>query len=131
MTTNNSLPLCFIDAQGGDLARLAAAVAHSIGLSDAIAVVHGEEKPLSDDVKTILDEVGMTAPSVSAFEDGFTSNNLCVWLGEAPVQAAIRNAQVWPADLCDPNEPHFDRLVIARLLRDDFARRIRAARASR
>lgn len=129
MSSKTSLPLCFIDARGGEIARLGAAVAHSLGLSDAIALVWGEEYALSEDVKTALAEVGMTAPSVQTFHEDLTSKHSCIWLGQAA--AEVPDAQVWPAALRGPEEPLFDRLVIARLLRDDIARRIRATRSTR
>ena len=126
MTSKTPLPLCFIDARGGEIARLGAAVALSIGLSDTIAVVWGEEKPLSDDVKAVLDEVGMTAPSAAPFDNALTSKYLCVWLGDGCLLEAGPNTQVWPAALRSLDEPPFDRLVIARILRDDIAKRIRS-----
>lgn len=129
MTSKTPLPLCFIDARGGELARLGAAVAHAVGFSDVIALVVGAEKPLSEDVQTVLDEVGMTATHVSAFDEALTSKHLCVWLGDASPSVKVPNAKVWPAALHDPNAAIFDRLVIARLLRDDLARRIRATQA--
>lgn len=119
-------PLCFLDAKGGEIARLATAVAHAHGLSDAIALVWGDEQPVSDDVKTVLDEVGMMPAHVAAFDPALTSKHRCVWLGPAPEGAAIPNAEVWPAVLLGPDEPHFDRLVKGRLLRDGIAKRIRA-----
>jgi hypothetical protein len=119
--------LCFIDARGGDFARLAAAVAHSTGLSDTIAVVWGEEKPLSDDVKAVLDEVGMTAPSTAPFDKGLMSKHSCVWLGDGSHTEAGPNTQVWPATLKSVEQPPFDRLVVARILRDTIEKRIRSA----
>ncbi|HMY14906.1 MAG TPA: hypothetical protein PKA58_01195 [Polyangium sp.] len=127
MTTTTTPPLCFIDARGGELARLCAAVARALGFSDAIALVVGPEKPLPDDVQTVLDEVGMTAPHVSAFDHVLTSKHFCVWLGDASPSVNVAGMQVWPAALHDTAAPIFDRLVIARLLRDDVARRVRAA----
>ncbi|HRI69178.1 MAG TPA: hypothetical protein PK156_33335 [Polyangium sp.] len=127
MTPQSPLPLCFIDARGGELARLGAAVAHAYGSPEAIALVFGEEKPVSDVLLAVLDEVGIMLPAVAPFDDALTSKHNCVWLGEAPVEAAIANAQVWPAALRSPDEPMFDRLVVARLLRDELGKRIRAA----
>lgn len=132
MTTNNTpLPLCFIDARGGELARLGAGVARTVGATDAIALVWGEDLPMSDTVRTVLEEVGMPTPLAEPFDNALTSKYRCIWLGEAPVDAAIADAQVWPAALLHPEKPLFDRLVIARLLRDDIARRVRAAQSER
>lgn len=132
MTTNNtSLPLCFIDARGGELARLGAGVAHTLGATDAIALVWGEDLPMTDTVRTVLEEVGMPTPLAEPFDNALTSKYRCVWLGEAPVNAAIPDAQVWPAALLPADKPIFDRLVIARLLRDDITRRIRASKSDR
>jgi hypothetical protein len=132
LTTNNSsLPLCFIDARGGELARLATGVAHTLGAIDAIALVWGDDLPMSDTVRTVLEEVAMPTPLAEPFDNALTSKYRCIWLGEAPVDAAIADAQVWPAALLHPEKPLFDRLVIARLLRDDIARRIRAAKNDR
>lgn len=126
MTPQTPLPLCFIDARGGELARLAAAVAHGLGFSGAIALVWGDEKPMSEDVRTVLDEVGMIAPHAAAFDIALTSKHSCVWLGDGPETAAVPHAQVWPAALRGPDQPLFDRLVVGRLLRDDIAKRLRA-----
>lgn len=126
LTSTTSLPLCFIDARGGELARLGAAVAHANGSPEAIALVFGEEKPVSEVLLSVLDEVGMMLPPIAAFDDALTSKYSCVWLGDAPVAAAIPNAQVWPAALQSADAPLFDGLVIARLLRDELAKRIRA-----
>ena len=126
MTSKTALPLCFIDDRGGDFARLGAAVASALGLSDTIALVHGDEKPLSDDVKTVLEEVGMTAPKAAPFDTALTSNHFCIWLGESSSLQAKPNTEVWPAALRSSDEPHFDRLVVARILRDEIAKRIRA-----
>ena len=127
MTSKTALPLCFIDARGGEIARLGAAVAHALGLSDAIAVVLGEEKPLSDDVKDVLEEVGMTAPPAVPFDAALTSKHSCIWLGKDPAPSAGAHTQVWPAALLSTDEPLFDRLVVARVLRDTIAKRLRAA----
>lgn len=126
MTSKTALPLCFIDARGGEFARLATAVASALGLSDAIALVHGDEKPLSDDVKAVLEEVGMTAAPAAPFDTALTSNHSCVWLGDGSRLEAGPNTQVWPAALRSSEEPLFDRLVVARILRDEIAKRIRA-----
>jgi len=126
LTPQSPLPLCCTDLRGGEIARLAAAVAHALGLSDAIALVWGSEKPLSDDVTTVLHEVGMAVPHVAAFDTALTSKHSCVWLGDGPETASVPQAQVWPAALRGPSEPLFDRLVTARLLRDDIAKRLRA-----
>ena len=129
MTSKTALPLCFVDDRGGDFARLGAAVASALGLSDTIACVFGEkgeEKPLSDDVKTVLEEVGMTAPAAAPFDTALTSNHFCVWLGEGSRLEAGPHTQVWPAALRSSDEPLFDRLVVARILRDEIAKRIRA-----
>jgi hypothetical protein len=123
LTGKTNLPLCFLDAQGGSLARLGAAVAHALGLADAIAMVCGEEKPLSDDVATVLDEVSMTAPAAMTFDDALTSKYSCVWLDSGP--APVPNARVWAFALRSPGEPQFDRLVTARLVRDRIAQQIR------
>lgn len=126
MTSKPALPLCFIDARGGEIARLGAATAHALGLSDAIACVSGEEKPLSDDVKAVLEEVGFTAPVAASFDTALTSKHFCIWLGDDSRLEAGPNTQVWPAALRSPDEPLFDRLVVARILRDEIAKRIRA-----
>lgn len=126
MSNQTPLPLCFLDAKGGEIARLAAAVGHAHGLSDAIALVWGDEQPISDDVNTVLDEVGMAPARVAAFDPALTSNHRCIWLGHAPEGVAIPNAQVWPAVLLGSDAPLFDRLVKGRLLRDGLAKRIRA-----
>jgi hypothetical protein len=123
LTGKTNVPLCFLDAQGGSLARLGAAVAHALGYADAIAMVRGEEKPLSDDVATVLEEVSMTAPEAMPFDDALTSKYSCVWLGSGP--APVPNARVWTFALPSPDEPQFDRLVTARLVRDRIAQQIR------
>ncbi|MBK9261491.1 MAG: hypothetical protein IPM54_17005 [Polyangiaceae bacterium] len=127
MTGKTSLPLCFIDAQGGSLARFGAAVAHALGHADAIALVWGDEKPLAEDVATVLEEVSMTAPAVMPFDNALTSKHSCIWLGDGPGVAAVPNAQVWAFSLPSPDEPVFDRLVTARLVRDRIAQQIRSA----
>jgi hypothetical protein len=126
LNSKTALPLCFIDARGGETARLGGAVSHALGVSDAIAVASGEEKPLPEDVQTVLEEVGMTAPPAAPFDTALTSKHFCVWLGEGSQLAAGPNTQVWPATLRSPDEPLFDRLVVARQLRDGIAKRIRA-----
>lgn len=126
MSGQTSSPLCFVDAQGGSLSRLGAAIAHALGRTDAIATTRGEVSDLSEDVITVLDEVGMNAPSASPFDDRLTSNHTIVWLGEA--QSPIANAHSWNASLLGANAPVFDRLVIARLLRDRIERQIKAQR---
>lgn len=126
MTSKTALPLCFVDARGGELARLGASVAHTLGLSDAIALTFGEEKPLSDDVKAVLDEVGMTAPPAAPFDSPLASKYFCIWLGDDSRLAAGPTTQVWPAALRSSDAPLFDRLVVARILRDAIVNRIRA-----
>ena len=126
MTGTTTQPLCFIDAQGGTLARLCAAVAHALGHADAIALVWGDEKPLSEDVSAVLEEVGMTAPAAVPFDHVLTSKHSCVWLGDSSGLAVTPNAQVWAFSLPSPDEPLFDRLVTARLVRDRVAQQIRS-----
>ncbi len=126
MSGQTTSPLCFVDAQGGALARLGAAIAHALGQTDAIATTLGDVLSLPEDVTTVLGEVGMTAPETSTFNDGLTSKHLVVWLGEG--SSRIANAQAWPAALLAPDAPQFDRLVVARVVRDRLERQIKATR---
>ena len=126
MSGQTTSPLCFVDAQGGALARLGAAIAHALGQKDAIATTLGDVLPVPEDVTTVLDEVGMTAPETSRFDDSLTSKHLVVWLGEG--SNPVANAQAWPAVLLAPDAAHFDRLVVARIVRDRFERQIKTTR---
>ncbi len=119
-----SQALLFVDAIGGALASLGAAVARSLGHSDAMAATTGPEGELPREIPTVLAEVGMSVASVSSFEAAHDRDKrLVIWIGEAEPPDAIESPRVIVASLYE-GEGEFEKLCTARVVRDRIERHL-------
>jgi hypothetical protein len=119
-------PLLFVDAVGGALAVLGAAVARSLGKSDAVAATTAPLGPLPAEVPTVLEEVGMEVPPVGRLEAVQHEGRRVIWLGEAPLPITLAGARVVPCAL-HPGDGELERLAMARIVRDQLERLVAAS----
>ena len=119
--------LCFVDAVGGALAAIAAAVAQALG-RDAAAYSTVTPAALPEEVTTVLGEVRMRVPTVGAFSPGAVAGATVIFLGPDDAEP-VPGATLWPAALhpaaTAPGEDDaLERLATARIVRDRLERRL-------
>lgn len=126
-----SQALLFVDEIGGGLACLGAAVARSLGHSDAMAATTGPQADLPPEVAKVLEEVGMSAASVASFEAlPDRDKRLVIWLGEAQPPESLESPRVIVVSLYE-GEGELERLSTARVARDRIERHLAEIIAAR
>jgi hypothetical protein len=128
VTTSNSAggkAICFVDAVGGGLAAIGAAVAQSLGLQ-ALAATTAPPQPVPEEVTTVLREVSMKVPTVTPFDEVDSASSEVVQLGRGTGDEA------WALSLYAGRgaEESLERLSAARMVRDRIERRLEARAAS-
>jgi hypothetical protein len=125
-------PFVFVDAAGGALAAIGAAVAHAMGC-DAVAATMSTPGALPLEVSAILQEVGMRAPAVLRLDEVELAGASVVFLGAPSAPEGLAAAEAW--DLALPAVPdgasdarELERLATARIVRDRIERRLEASR---
>ena len=122
MTTKTHRPLCFADTSGGALAALGAAVARSLGHTDAVAATAGEALPLPAEVTAVLAEIGLEAPSILKLEDALSSPHTVVWLADGSAPAPVADARTFACKLLAADAGELERMSTARIARDRIER---------
>lgn len=132
--------IVFVDAVGGGLAALGAALAQHHGVRQSVAVTTSAEPHVVPEVARALAELGMPMPDVARAAAAQISGDLVVVLGHGAdeVQAASRWAvALHDGPVVDPNVAPvvvgtgldglpIERLAAARIARDRIERMIEA-----
>jgi hypothetical protein len=107
------VPVCYVDAQGGALAALAAGVARANGRSDVVAATTSATIAVPAEVRTVLEEISATLPEVAA-------------ASSIPAAEIIELGQegTEPVLVLYHREGELERLALARIARDRLERRI-------
>ncbi|UQA61302.1 hypothetical protein [Polyangium aurulentum] len=120
-----SQALLFVDAIGGGLATLGAAVARSLGHSDATAATTKPETSVPPEVSTVLEEVGMSNASVGPLEASKDADKrLVIWLGTEKPPASLAKARAFTIVSLFAGEGELERLSTARVARDRIERHL-------
>lgn len=128
-TTKIEKPLCFVDAAGGALASLGAAVARALGHADAVAATLGQTDALPADVAAVLEEVAFAVPSTDALtlDEQTASTHVLVWLGEGAPPKGMEGARSVACKLLAPEAGELERMATARIARDRIERFLETA----
>jgi hypothetical protein len=123
--------IAFVDAAGGSLSALAAAVATSLGVP-AVAATSGAIGGLPAEIATVLEEVGMRLASaevapLKSLEQG--ARGRVVFLGADP-PPELSGAPRWEVSLF-AGEGELERLATARIARDRIERAIERLRSEK
>jgi hypothetical protein len=105
--------VCYVDAQGGALAALAAGVARAKGRGDVVAATTSATIAVPAEVRTVLEEIGASLPDVGPATSMSTAE--IVELGQEGTEPLLVLYQ---------GEGDLERLALARIARDRIERRL-------
>lgn len=122
--------IAFVDAVGGALSALAVGVAEALGVS-AVAATCGAVASAPAAIATVLEEVGMRAPSAEVRELGAVDQEAVeiVFLGSSAPKELEGAPRLDVALIEGPGD--LERLSSARIVRDRIERRLAGARGDR